>query len=129
MKIKLVEIKDPGNKDKERIILKVLNETDLGNYLIVVSTEETDQTISTDLRNVKWLDDQPLKVGDLVVIYTKSGNKGKIENSDGSVSYFYYWSLEEPIGDVKDAGVLLFETSWSFIKAIPTKVKADEYNG
>jgi len=129
MKIKLVEIKDPGNKDKERIILKVLNETDLGNYLIAVSTEETDQTISTDLRNVKWLDDQPLKVGDLVVIYTKSGNKGKIENSDGSVSYFYYWSLEEPLGNINDAGVLLFETSWNFIKAIPSKIKADEYNG
>ena len=98
MKIKLVEIKDPGNKDKERVILKVLNETDLGGYMIAVSVEESDQTVSTDLRNVMWLEDQPLKIGDLVVVYTKSGTNGKIVNSDGSTSYFFYWSLSDPIG-------------------------------
>ena len=129
MKIKLVEIKDPGNKDKERIILKVLNDTDLGGYMMAVSTEESDKTISTRLKNVMWMEDQPLKSGDLVVVYTKDGNSGKIDNSDGSTSYFYYWSLARPIGETKDAGVLLFEVDWSFERAKPIKVKADEYDG
>lgn len=129
MKIKLVEIKDPGNKDKERVILKVLNDTDLGGYMLAVSLEEVDQSISTNLKNVMWMEDQPLKAGDLVVVYTKEGNNGKIANTDGSTSYFYYWSLTKPIGLTKDAGVLLYEVDWSFVRAIPTKVKADEFDG
>lgn len=129
MKIKLVEIKDPGNQDKERVVLKVLNDTDLGGYMIAVAVEETDQTISTNLKNIMWLEDQPIKVGDLVVIYTKSGTNGKILNSDGSTSYFFYWSLSAPIGKDNNLGVVLFEVDWNFVKAIPNKIQADEYDG
>ena len=128
MKIKLSEIKDPGNPEKERIVATVLSDTDLGGYILAETQETSDETISSELKNVKWLEDQPLKVGDMVIIYTKSGKNGKIINVDGSTSYFYYWALDNPIGNKENVGVILYEAEWSFIKAHPDKIKADEFD-
>lgn len=128
MNIKIIGIKDPGNKEKERIVISVDNQIDLGKYLIAISNELPDEMISSDIKHVKWLSDQALEAGDQVVIYTKSGNKASIKNSDGSTSYFYYWDLPNPIGADETVGVILFETSWQFKRVIPPVIKADEYD-
>lgn len=127
MDIKILELKDPKIKEKERLILSVTKDTDLGKYMIAESTVFSDGTISSKIRNTLWLADQPLKTGDQVVIYTKGGTTGKIDNPDGSTSYFYYWNLNAPLGEKEDSVFVVYETSWTYARVYPKSVKADEY--
>lgn len=128
MNLKIIGIKDPGNKEKERVVISVESKTDLGKYLIAISKELPDEMVSSSIKNVNWLSDQVLEAGDQVVVYTKSGNKASVKNSDGSTSYFFYWDLPNPIGGNGTVGIILFETSWQFQRVIPPIIKADEYD-
>ena len=128
MDIQFNMVKNPGVIETERVILNVSKDTDLGSYLIATSIENDDnKTITSALSNVYWLPDQKLKAGDLVVIYTKKGTKGKIENKDGSTSYFFYWGLDCPIGNDERATVVLFNADWWYRRIHPEAVKVDEY--
>ena len=127
MDLQFFIVRDPGDKEKERVVLKVMKNTELGNYLIATATENDDnKTISSSLSNVLWLPDQKLKAGDLVVIYTYSNKKGKTNNIDGSTSYFYTWGLKKPVGDNKRNTIVLFETDWCYRRVFPEEVKVDE---
>ena len=97
MKIKFDSIKDAGSLEKERIIFKVLEPTNIGRYLVAKSTRVTDETFSSDIKDIKWFPDQDMKEGDLVVLYTKKGPKGNAINSDNSTTYFFYWGLDPPL--------------------------------
>lgn len=128
MDIQFYIVKDSGDPEKERVILRVQKNTDLGSYLIATSTENTDnKTISSELSNVLWLPDQKLQSGDLVVIYTKKGKEGKVVNKDGSTSYFYYWGLSKPIGENRRSTIVLFDSEWCYRRVYPEEVKIDEY--
>lgn len=127
MNIEIVSIKDSGNLDKERVILNVVKDTDLGDYIIATSKSNSDSTISPMIKNVYWLPNMNVKAGDLVVVYTKNGKQGKIENKDGSVSYFCYWDLKESLSANDNTTVVLFETRWTNKRVKPEVVKADEY--
>lgn len=127
MNIEIVSVKDVGNNDKERIVLNVVKDTDLGDYIIATSSANPDNTISPLIKNVYWLPNQSVKAGDLVVVYRKKGKQGKIENKDGSTSYFCYWDLKETLSSKDDTTVVLFETTWTNKKVKTEIIKADEY--
>lgn len=127
MKVEITSYKNLGDKDKERIILTVKENVELGNYIIATTTVNNDDTISASITNVYWLPNQKVKAGDLVVIYTKTGAKKKIENEDGSTSYFFYWSLSDSLLSLQNSTVVLFETTWTNKEVKKSIVKADEY--
>lgn len=112
MKLEIAYIKDSGNLEKERTVFKVTQPTNLGIYLVSLSAETSENTFSSHIRNVYWLPDQELKPGDLVVLYTKKGEKRSTINEDGSTTYFYYWGLEKPMNSVEKTCVVLLEASW-----------------
>lgn len=129
MDIEFNMVKDPGVIENERVILKVTKDTDLGSFLIATSLENDDnKTISSELSNIFWLPDQKLKAGDLVIVYTKDGKKGKVDNIDGSTSYFVYWGLGKPFGLDPRAAIVLFNASWHYSRVHPETVKVDEYH-
>lgn len=128
MKLKIQTIKDPGIKEKERIVISVLADINLGDYLIAKTYSLKDERISAELEDTMWFPDQDLKQGDQVVVYTKAGEKNKITNSDGSTSYFYYWELSNPLGKEENAGAIIFEVNWDFEQAYTKPVKADEFD-
>ena len=117
MNIAIDYIKDPGNLDKERIVFAVKNDEQLGKYLIAESVLLDNSRFSAKIKNIFWFPDQELKQGDVVVLYTKSGNNNANKNEDGSTIYFYYWGLSEPHLNDKKPCVVLFETSWE-VRAI-----------
>lgn len=127
MDLKILNIKDPGDKEKERVVLSVMADINLGDYLIAHSFTIEEVRISSILEDIMWFPDQELKKGDQVVVYTKAGEKNKITNSDGSTSYFYYWDLSNPIGTDDLAAVIIFEADWNFEPVYSKPIKADEY--
>lgn len=114
MKIEIDYIKDANDSEKERVVLKVNQPTNLGGYIIAESIQVGENAISSEIKNSYWLPDQELKIGDLVVLYTKKGEKSSVLNKDGSTTYFYYLGLNNPLFSEEKTGVILFETSWMF---------------
>lgn len=112
MNIAIDYIKDSGNLDKERIVFAVKNDEQLGKYLIAESVLLENARFSAKLKNVFWFPDQELKQGDVVVLYTKTGNYNFSKNEDGSTTYFYYWGLPEPHLNDNKPCVVLFDASW-----------------
>lgn len=119
MNIVIDYIKDSGNLDKERIVFAVKNDEQLGKYLIAESVLLENARFSARLKNVFWFPDQKLKQGDVVVLYTKTGNNNFNKNEDGSTTYFYYWGLSEPHLNDNKPCVVLFDASWE-VRAIQT---------
>lgn len=117
MNIVIDYIKDSGNLDKERIVFAVMNDEQLGKYLIAESVMLDEARFSAKIKNAFWFPDQELKQGDVVVLYTKVGNNDISKNEDGSTTYFYYWGLSEPHLNDNKPCVVLFDASWE-VRAI-----------
>ncbi len=119
MNIEIDSIKDSGNLEKERVIFKVTQACNLGKYIAALSVIINDTTFSSALNNISWFPDQELKKDDLVVLYTKRGDKSSTVNEDGSNTYFYYWGLDKSLSSIQKSCVVLLEASWK-VKTVPT---------
>ena len=118
MKLQIVYVKDNGDLGNERIVLKVLGDTNVGSYIIADTTYYSDERISNDLRHVFWIPDKDVEQGDLIVVYTKSGKDKTVENKTGNSTHFFYWGLERTVWNKDgDAAVLFSLDDWIFKKA------------
>ena len=120
MRIEIKYIKNFGEFEKERVVFQVNAPTNLGLYMVAESVKIAENAISSEIKNPYWFPDQDLKTGDLVVLYTKKGEKKSILNNDGSTTYFFYWGLENTLSSVEKPCIVLFETSWMFKEASST---------
>lgn len=118
MKLEIIDIKDSGNLEKERTIFKVIQPANLGAYMVAQSVEVAENAFSSSVEHVFWLPDQELQADDLVVLYTKKGEKGSAINTDGSTTYFYYWGLDQALSSKDKACVVIFEATWK-VKNVP----------
>lgn len=96
MKFEIVGVRERGNAEKERIVLKALSDLELGYYMISLTNSNTDDSFDSSTKNMFWFPDQSVKKDDLVVLYTKKGSISKNANTSGNVSYFFYMGLEKP---------------------------------
>lgn len=120
MKIKFLYIKDNGVLDKERVVLLVEEDCDLGHYLIATSHFKPDAgTFSSKIKNVFWFPDREVKKGDKIIVYTKKGIHNKQENEDQTTSHFFYWGIEAPLNSKNDETcVVVFNASW-LVERVP----------
>ena len=113
MKLSIELVKEHGNLDKERIILKALENIDIGNYMIADTTYIDEDQVSNKLRHTFWLPDVKVNKGDLIVVYTKVGNESIKKNKSGNKTYFFYWELGRSIWNKdKDAAAIFLVHNW-----------------
>lgn len=124
MKVKLAKILDYGDSENERILIEVLDDCDLGNYVLALSNVIDDNRISNKIENVYWLENKELKKGDLVIVYTKRQGTSihRIENKSGAISYFLFWNLESTLSNKQEKKVVCLETTWTTMKIENTGV-------
>jgi hypothetical protein len=112
MKLKLKSIAGKGNLDTERLVIKVLNDADVGDY-IVMRTKFNDNETTTHVINTFWFPYKTVAAGDVVVIYSKRGDQKEKTMKDGSKAHFFYWGRAEVQWTASDIGaVLLFAATW-----------------
>ena len=112
MRLAIQYVADRGHVAKERLILRVRADTDVGVYILIQSDFQGDSvTIAT--YHTYWFPYKAVKSGDLVVLYTKSGRINEKVVPDGRRVHFFYLGLDEPIWSGEDrAPVLLHAPEW-----------------
>lgn len=114
MNIKIRAIRNSGVADKERLVLQVLRDDDIGYYVVFDTTFTEDGKISNKVRHSYWFPDKKVRIGDLVILYTKPGTQSESQNEDGSTAHFFYWGLDKTIWNKEgDCAVLLEARNWS----------------
>ena len=84
MNLKILGIMDAGIANKERLVLKVLRNDDIGYYVVFDTTFLEDGNVSNKVRHSYWFPDKEVQAGDLVVLYTKQGIMSERKQKDGS---------------------------------------------
>jgi hypothetical protein len=119
MTIEIRHVKDAGNLNKERIVLKVTASDDIGRYILFDTTYYDNGTISNEIRHSLWFPNKEVNSGDLVIAYTKSGTDSQTENSNGTVSHFFYMGLGSTIWNQSGDGAVLIEAkTWQVKKVV-----------
>ena len=109
MKIKIIKILDRAVVNKERLWLKVLQDTNMEHYIAFDTTYTSQNAISNLQRHAYWFDSKQVRSGDSVVLYTKKGTPSSTQNSDGTTTHFFYWGLDKTIWNDKGDCAVLFE--------------------
>jgi hypothetical protein len=126
MNVHLKSVRDAGNHAKERVVLKVAGNTDIGRYAIFDTTFDSEENVSNKLRHAYWFPDATVSEGDLVVLYTKDGDPKKVKNKDGSTTHFFYWGLERTVwNEDGDGAVLFLIKEWEGLRAFPTAARQE----
>ncbi|MDE6507919.1 MAG: hypothetical protein K2L04_05610 [Alistipes sp.] len=105
-------IKGAGDIDQERVLFMVSEDCDLGVNIVALSRRINESSFSSNIKSLYWFPDKEVKKGDLVVLYTKSGESNSIINNNGKKTHFFYWGLSEPISVNKDTCVVLLTAKW-----------------
>ncbi|MDE0447650.1 MAG: hypothetical protein OXH96_13335 [Spirochaetaceae bacterium] len=112
MKVRVDRIRDPGVLDQERLVLRVLATTDIGDYALL-RTRYDAETVLAGNCDAFWFPFRPVYKDDLVVVYTKPGVMKEKLLEDGAKAHFFYWGLEYPIWNADDRGaVILYAPTW-----------------
>lgn len=114
MKLSIQFVKEHGNLKDERIVLKALENTDVGNYMLADTTYIDEGGVSNKLRHTFWIPDKEVDKGDLIVVYTKEGKDSTKSNKSGNKTHFFYWGLERTIWNKDEDAAAIFSISdWS----------------
>lgn len=106
MNLKIRNVVDKGDPKKERLIIRVLNDTDLGEY-ILLRTGLTEGVVNIGVESTFWFPDKAILARDLVVVYSRAGNTQEKKREDGTTVHFFYWDQPAAVWQSRTAGVVL----------------------
>lgn len=114
MTIEIRYVKDAGNLAKERVVLKVTANDDIGRYILFDTAYFENGSVSNEIRHPLWFPDKKINAGDLVVAYTKSGTDSETKNENGTTSHFFYMNKNKTIwrNESNDCVVLIEAKAW-----------------
>jgi hypothetical protein len=111
MDIEIVGIKEKGNLDKERIVLKALSDLELGFVMVFLTVGIKGKSFTSTPESVFWFPDKQVSKGDLIVLYTKKGKNTEHKNAGGNTSHFFYMNIDKHYFDTPDKIAVLIEAN------------------
>jgi hypothetical protein len=113
MNLKISSFADAGNFSKERVILKVESDSDVGDYVLLCTALSSDRKATSGKKLAYWFPDGPVNKNDLVVLYTKKGTSSTKALESGKTVHFFYWGEDHSIwGGNGNAAVLMSADAW-----------------
>lgn len=97
MKISLTSFANPGFLDKERVVFKVEEDLEIGDFLALCTRFSPPNSGSAGANWAYWFPDMKVKKDDLVVLYTKKGSDKKKDIGGDRTAYFFYWGFDSAI--------------------------------
>lgn len=115
MNIKITSIAEPGVAGKERVVMKVLRDTDVGQYAVLRTGFRTPNP-TTGVTDAYWFPDKAVRRNDIIVLYSKSGTVSEKNLESGATAHFFYWKLDRVLwSDSDHAAVVLEVNEFDFI--------------
>ena len=111
MKVSIVKIIDRGVPEKERLHLRVLNDTNLTYYVVLATSYITPASISAGWKGAYWFHPRAVKSGDSVVLYSRAGKASETKNKDGTTTHFLFWGAKTPLWNVTGKCAVVMEVS------------------
>jgi len=112
MKLEIRSVADKGTTEKERLILKVRADIDVGDF-VVMQTGWNGRSPTVLIHHTFWFPNIEVKNGDQIVLYTKKGTRNKKVMDDGRTAHFFYWGIPQPIWSAPErAAVVLYAPTW-----------------
>ena len=113
MRVQIQSVADRGNLSRERLVMRVRQNVDIGDFVLIRTGFEHDE-VTTDVSNVIWFPYQRLRAGDLVVVYSKRGIDGWKQLDNGHRECRFHWRQDSPLwNDDHVAPVLLYAPQWT----------------
>ncbi len=120
-KVKIRSIVDHGHQT-ERIVLDIIADSDIGEFLVLDTTYNSNGQVSNKVKHPYWFPDKEVQKGDTVVLYTKKGENSSKINTNGTTTHFFYWNLDINIwNNDGDCALLLHVYEWEAHKVAAEK--------
>lgn len=124
MRLEIISVKDSGNLQRERVVIKVLQATDVGGHLLCDTTYSDESSVSNKVRHVFWFPDKLVNTGDFVVLFSGPGKDTQSTNMAGTLTHKFYWGLKETVWNKEGDAAVLFEIAdWVSKRIASSKVK------
>jgi hypothetical protein len=113
MNIEIVGIRNADELERERIVLRAVGDTDIGDYLVIRVHTKDDAVRAGRMLDCYWFRDKLVQAGDLIVLYSKAGSAREKRNDDESTTHFFYWGLSQACwSEPNSAAVLMRLREW-----------------
>lgn len=110
MSLKIVGVKDAGDDENERLILKVTDDCNLKDFMVMDCTYE-DGHVSNKHRHVYFFPNKSVQENEYVILFTRSGrNRTGVWNDDNNtVTHRFYWGLDTTVWNEDGDEALVLE--------------------
>ena len=123
MKLSFMAFSNPGDLERERIVLKAVSDIDVGGYAVFRTGLANSGEATAGRKAAYWFPDADVKAGDLVVLYTKQGTRSSKPWKDGT-AYFFYWGKDEVLWSDPNFGAVFLEIAEWNLNKVQTEPKA-----
>lgn len=99
MKLKVINIRNAG-EEKERLLIRVLEDCNLKGYMVVDNSYDDNGVISNVHRHIYVFPSIDVTKGNIVRLYTKKGDNSVFDANYGKekVTYYnFYWGFESDV--------------------------------
>lgn len=122
MDVRISKVSGHGDYKNECVLLEVVADCDIGEYMLADSTYTPDNMISNKVRHTFWFPDKKVKKGDFVSLWTQEGTNTTTTNDAGKTVHRFYWGLKQAVwNDDGDCALLFLIKEWSHFKVASTK--------
>lgn len=97
MHLQVLKVRDAGDLDNERIILKAIKACEISWYILFDNTYDEEGNLSNLWRHMYIFPKKQLKAGDFIWLYTKAGKDSSRGNNSNTTTYLLFWGLDETI--------------------------------
>jgi len=94
MNLKIYTILDNGKQENERLLIKVLQDDNTNNYLVLDTTYGSDGKVSNKHKHPFWFPKVAVKKGDHVVLYSRKGTYSTEKHTDNTTIHYFFWNLD-----------------------------------
>ncbi len=113
MNLKIIDIKNKGDFEKEHILLKANSDLELSHYLILFTETEGIDKISSGSRLCYWFSPMSIKKGDYIRLFTKEGKYHFFTNKSKTTTYEFYLFMDSDwFSKQEDVPVLMHINEW-----------------
>ena len=117
MKLKVLRVHNHGDHKKEYVIMEVVENCNIGRYMLADSTYVNPGQASDKLRHVYWLPNKQVKKGERVTGWTKPGSSTTVINKADYTIHRLFWGLSAAVwNDEGDCAVLFHLQQWKFFE-------------